>query len=102
MLSGINCGNRLPPFVFVAYYFDILTAQSGGAGNGTDALESRLDLQHRVNTGLTGAAGANGLRTEDKPGEQVTGNNLIGAETVALEHACVHQLGDRLVEFEFS
>src|SRR5262245_36384526 len=64
--------------------------------------ESSLNLRHRVSTVLTSASGATGLRAEDKAGDQVIRNDLIGAHTGAPERASVNELSDGLVEFEFA
>ena len=93
-----NCVKCLPPFVFVAERFDVFAAPAGGAGNATNALQSPLNLHHRINTILTSATGAKSFGAEDKPGDQVARNNLIGARAGTLERPGVNELRDRSVD----
>ena len=71
MLGRQNCIKRLPPIVFIAEAFDVFAGQTGDAGNSTNALQSPLDLHHRINTILTSAFGAKSLGAEDEPGDQM-------------------------------
>jgi hypothetical protein len=71
-------------------------------GNATNALQSPLNLHHRINTILTSAFGAKSFGAEDKPGDQVIRNDLMGAQAGALKRPGVNELRDRSVEFKFS
>ena len=101
MLGRQNCIKRLPPIVFIAEAFDVFAGQTGDAGNSTNALQSSLDLHHWINTILSSAFGGKSLGAEDEAGNQMTRNNRIGANAGALERACINELPNCSVEFEF-
>src|SRR4029077_8220344 len=101
MLGGKNRLKSFPVSVFVAEAFNVFTGPTSGAGNGPDPLESALNRQHRINTILPSAFGANSLWAEDQPGDHVTGNNLVGTGPGAFEHPSVNELCNYLVEFKF-
>src|SRR6516165_10808903 len=66
-----------------------------------NALQGPPYLNHRIGTILTSASGAESLGSEAQPGDQVTGNDLIGTLAGTLERAGIDEPRNLLVEFKF-